>query len=89
MARAALAEISMQAGSELHKGNPRPPIAKEGGIIRMEQNSHSQGLRFTALLSPAALRIELLGAVALVLVLGRILPDFGKLLLQFSQFLFR
>jgi len=55
----------------------------------MEQNSHSQGLRFTALLSPAALRIELLGAVALVLVLGRILPDFGKLLLQFSQFLFR
>ncbi|MFL6261846.1 MAG: hypothetical protein ACJ76Y_19280 [Thermoanaerobaculia bacterium] len=55
----------------------------------MEQNSHSQGLSFTVLLSPAALRIELLGIVALVLLLGRLLPDFGRLLLQFSQFLFR
>lgn len=53
----------------------------------MQQNSLS--LRLTALLSPAALRIELLGAVALVLLLGRIVPDFGKLLQQFSQLLFR
>jgi len=87
MAQAALAEISIKAGSERQKGNSRPPKAKEGGIIKMRQNSHS--LKLTSLLSPAALRIELLGAVALVLVLGRILPDFGKVLLQFSQFLFR
>jgi hypothetical protein len=87
MTRAALAEISIRAGRELQKGNSRPPTAKEGGIIKMEQNS--QGLRLNILLSPAALRIELLGIVALVLILGRILPDFGKLLLQFSQFLFR
>ena len=87
MARAALAEISLKAGSELQKGNLRPPTAKEGGIIKMEQNSHRQGLN--VLLSTVALRIELLGIVALVLLLGRILPDFGKLLLQYSQFLFR
>jgi hypothetical protein len=89
MARAALAEISFKAGDELQKENSRPSNAKEGGSIKMKQNSHSQGLRLTALLSPAALRLELLGAVALVLVLGRISPDFGKLLQQFSQLLFR
>ena len=87
MARAALAEISLRAGDELQKKDSRPSKAKEGGFIKMQQNSHS--LRLTSLLSPAALRIELLGAVALVLILGRLLPDFGKLLLQFSQFLFR
>jgi hypothetical protein len=87
MTRAALAEISLKAGDQFQKENSRPPKAKKGGIIRMRQNSHS--LKLTSLLSPAALRIELLGAVALVLVLGRILPDFGKVLLQFSQFLFR
>lgn len=57
--------------------------------MKMQQNIHSQGLRLNVLLSPAALRIELLGVVALVLVLGRISPDFGKLLQQFSQLLFR
>ncbi len=55
----------------------------------MEQNHQNHHLSFTSLLSPAALRIELLGVVALVLVLGRISPDFGKLLQQFSQLLFR
>lgn len=87
MARAALAEVSMQAGRELQTRNSRPPIAEEGGIRKMKLNNHSQGL--TVLLSPAALRIELLGIVALVLVLGRMLPDFGKLLAQFSQLLFQ
>jgi hypothetical protein len=86
MARAAVAEISIKAGQELQKKEPRPSTPKEGGIVTMEQN---HGIRFTTLLSPAALRIELMGIVALVLILGRILPDFGKLLLQFSQFLFR
>jgi hypothetical protein len=87
MARAALAESSLKAGSELQKENSRPPKAEKGGIIKMRQNSHN--LRLASLLSPAALRIELLGAVALVLVLGRLLPDFGKVLQQFSQLLFR
>src|SRR3954447_15458028 len=86
MARAALAEISLKAGDELQKESSRPFKAKEGGIIKMQQNS---GLRLSVLLSPVALRLELLGIVALVLVLGRILPDFGKLLQQFSQLLFR
>jgi len=61
-------------------------LAQESDIVTTKQN-HSQGFRFTALLSPAALRIELLGVVALVLILGRISPDFGKLILQFSQLL--
>jgi hypothetical protein len=89
MARVALAEISLKAGDDLQKETSWPSKAKEGGIIKMQQNSHSQGLRLNVLLSPAALRIELLGVVALVLLLGRISPDFGKLLRQFSQLLFR
>jgi hypothetical protein len=56
--------------------------------MKTEQN-HSRGFRFTALFSQTALRIEILGIVALVLILGRISPDFGKLLLQYSHFLFR
>jgi hypothetical protein len=87
MARAALVEISLKASSELQKEHSRPPKAEKGGILKMRQNSYS--LRLASLLSPAALRIELLGIVALVLVLGRISPDFGKLLQQFSQLLFR
>ena len=89
MARAALAEISMEAGRELQTKKSRPSKPEEGGIGTMEQNHQNHHLRLTALFSPAALRIELLGVVALVLVLGRISPDFGKLLLQFSQLLFR
>jgi hypothetical protein len=89
MARAALAEISIKAGRELQTERSRPSKPKEGGIGIMEQNHQNHPLSFTALLSPAALRLELLGAVALVLVLGRISPDFGKLLQQFSQLLFR
>jgi hypothetical protein len=53
------------------------------------EQSHGQGFRIAALLSPAALRIELLGIVAFVLVLGRISLDFGRALQQFSQLLFR
>jgi hypothetical protein len=56
--------------------------------VEREQAQHNQESRISALFSPAALRIELLGIVTLVLILGRILPDFGKLLLQFSQLLF-
>jgi hypothetical protein len=89
MARAALAEISIKAGRELQTEKSWPSKPKEGGIGTMEQNHQSPHLRLTALFSPAALRIELLGVVALVLVLGRISPDFGKLLQQFSQLLFR
>lgn len=55
----------------------------------MEQNHQNHHLGLAALFSPVALRLELLGAVALVLALGRISPDFGKLLQQFSQLLFR
>jgi hypothetical protein len=87
MVRAALAEISLRAGDQPQKEDSRSLKAKEGGFIKMEQNSHT--LKTPSLLSPAALRIELLGAVALVLILGRIVPDFGKLLQQFSQLLFR
>lgn len=86
MARAAAAEISMKADKELQTEKSWPSKPKEGGIRTMEQNHH---LRITSLFSPAALRIGLLGIVALVLILGRISPDFGKVLLQFSQLLFR
>ncbi|HET9212047.1 MAG TPA: hypothetical protein VFR03_16710 [Thermoanaerobaculia bacterium] len=89
MARAAIAEISIKAVGELQTEKSRPSRPKEGGIETMEQNHQNPHLRLTDLFSPAALRIELLGAVALVLVLGRISPGFGKLLQQFSQLLFR
>jgi len=49
----------------------------------------STATRFTSLLSPAALRIELLAVVSIVLFAGRSLPELGNLLLQYSQFLFR
>ncbi len=48
----------------------------------------SHGFSFATLLSPAALRIELLGAVILVLVAGRLLPGFAEVLRQFSRFFF-
>jgi hypothetical protein len=89
MSRAALAEISIKAGRELQTEKSRPSKSREGGIGTMEQNHQNHHLGLTALFSPVALRFELLGAVALLLVLGRISPDFGKLLLQFSQLLFR
>lgn len=52
------------------------------------KNTNSLGFSFTTLLSPAALRIELLGAVILVLLAGRMLPGFATVLRQFSQFFF-
>jgi hypothetical protein len=69
-------------------GNELPPRPKEGGIVMMKQYENNHGFRPAALLSPAALRIELLGIVTLVLILGRSLPEFGKLLLRFSAVLF-
>jgi len=62
---------------------------KGGDLVEREQAQHNRESRVSALFSPAALRIELLGIVALVLILGRISPDFGKLLLQFSRTFFR
>ena len=61
----------------------------EKGAVAMKQNHLDPGLRFATLLSPAALRLELLGIVTVVLIAGRSLPAFGRLLLQYSQFLFR
>ena len=79
-------ETGPVAGGELRKKKQsRPPTSKKGGVVMMK-NKNSHGL--TTLLSPVALRMELLGAVALVLVAGRILPGFGKLLRQFYMLLF-
>jgi hypothetical protein len=44
---------------------------------------------FSVLLTPAALRVQLSGLVVLALVAGRLFPDFGRLLQQFSALLFR
>jgi len=51
----------------------------------------SSGFHFSAadLYSPRALRIEISIAVAIVLVLGRVVPQLGDLLRQFSDFLLR
>jgi hypothetical protein len=54
----------------------------------LKHSRESEGFGFQDLLSPAALRIELLGAVALVLAAGRIFPEVGALLRQFSALLF-
>jgi hypothetical protein len=89
MARATLVEVSIEAGRGLQMETSRSSKSREGGIGIMEQNNQSHHLGLTALFSPTALRIELLGVVAFVLLLGRLSPDFGKLLLQFSQLLFR
>jgi hypothetical protein len=61
----------------------------EKGDVAMKQSRSDLGLRFTSLLSPAALRMELLGIVLVVLLAGRSMPSLGKVLLQYSQFLFR
>lgn len=66
-----------KAGHELERKEARPM-----------KNTNSPGFSFTTLLSPAALRIELLGAVILVLLAGRMLPGFATVLRQFSQFFF-
>jgi hypothetical protein len=44
---------------------------------------------FSVLMTPAALRVQLSGLVVLALVAGRLFPDFGRLLQQFSALLFR
>ena len=59
----------------------------EKGDVAMKQSRSDLGL--ANLLSPAALRIELLAIVTVVLLAGRSLPSLGRLLLQYSQFLFR
>ena len=74
-----------KAGHELEKKETRPPTLRKGGVVMMK-NTNSHGFSF--LLSPAALRVELLGAVALVLVAGRLLPGFATVLRQFSTFFF-
>jgi hypothetical protein len=67
----------------------RPPTQGKGDVVMMNHNHTSRGFSFSAMLSPVALRLELCGLVALVLALGRIVPEFGKRLRQFSSLLFR
>ena len=89
MATAIQAATGNDVGHELEKKEPRPPMSRKGGVVMMKNtDTNSHGFSFTTLLSPAALRVELLGVVALVLVAGRMLPGFAKLLRQFSMFLF-
>jgi hypothetical protein len=77
MATAIRAATGEDLGHELERKEARPM-----------KNTHSSGFSLTTLLSPAALRIELLGAVTLVLVAGRLLPGVATVLRQFSQFFF-
>ena len=57
----------------------------------MSRSMRIFGIHFCAadLYSPRALRIEISIAVAIVLVLGRVVPQLGDLLRQFSDFLLR
>ncbi len=57
----------------------------------MSRSTRVFGIHFSAadLFSPRALRIEISIAVVIVLVLGRVVPQVGELLRQFSDFLFR
>jgi hypothetical protein len=63
-------------------------VSKKGSDVMLKSSHEVQGFGVADLLSPAALRIELLGAVALVLAAGRIFPEVGELLRQFSALLF-
>ena len=74
---------------EAKLNSSRPPTAQKGGVLMMKPNHQSPGFSFSTLLSPAALQIELPAVVVLVLIAGRVSPEFGKLLHQFSTLLFR
>ena len=87
MGMAVQAANGREAGSGL-----RPTTHQKGGVTMIKQqihHDHPKGGGFAALLSPAALRIELVGLVTVTLIAGRLLPDFGRLLRQFSELLFR
>ena len=61
-----------------------PTSSKKGGVDIMrhtQRNSHHQ----YSLLSPLALRLELIAAVAIVLIFGRSMPEFGSVLRQVSK----
>ncbi|MBW8875232.1 MAG: hypothetical protein JF614_09730 [Acidobacteria bacterium] len=66
--------------------DPQPPTLKKGGVVMM--HDHSNGVSTPVLLSRRALRIELIGAVAATLLIGRLVPEFGALLRQVVTLLF-
>jgi len=66
--------------------DPQPPTVKKGGVVMMHDHSHGDSNH--VLLSRRALRIELIGAVAVTLLIGRLVPEFGALLRQVVTLLF-
>jgi hypothetical protein len=78
MGTAVHAVTGRDAGKELFK--------KESGAA---MTNKTQGHSLNILLSPTALRVQLIGLVVLALVAGRLFPEFGRLLQQFSALLFR
>ena len=66
--------------------DPQPPTSKKGGVVMMPDHSHGGSTH--VLLSRGALRIELIGAAAAALLIGRLVPEFGALLRQVVTLLF-
>jgi hypothetical protein len=75
--------IGSGTGEELRKKKTGPPTLKKGGVVMMRPD-HDAKHEFS-LLSPLALRLELIAAVAIVLVLGRSMPEFGSVLRRVSE----
>ena len=90
MATSVPAATGNDAREELRraKDKSRPPASKKGGVVMRQKNNHSHRSSMRALLSPRALRFELTGVVAIVLILGKTVPAISSLLRQFSSFLF-
>jgi hypothetical protein len=82
MGTAVHAVAGSKAGKKLFNEKSGAPMTKT-----MTKNNHGYG--FNVLTTPTALRVQLTGLVVLALVAGRLFPDFGRLLQQFSALLFR
>lgn len=77
--------IEPVTGEELRKKkNTRPPTSKKGGVV-MTRHNHQNRRHAFSLLSPLALRLELIAAVAIVLIFGRSMPEFGSVLRRVSE----
>ncbi|HEV7508638.1 MAG TPA: hypothetical protein VGS07_27410 [Thermoanaerobaculia bacterium] len=75
--------IGSGTGEKLRKKKKTgPPTLKKGGVVMMRHNHQRHEF---SLLSPLALRLELIAAVAIVLIFGRSMPEFGSVLRRVSE----